>query len=119
MLCDRTGRASSGSGCRLSCLSGHGVTAAGGGQAGIDAMQHASRKGEGFDVIITDLGMPHVDGNQVARTAKAIFPDTPVILLTGWGRRMATDDQAPAHVDFVLSKPVDLDQLRGIFAGLD
>jgi len=99
-------------------LSGHGVTAAGGGQAGIDAMQAASGKGEGFDVIITDLGMPHVDGNQVARTAKAIFPQTPVILLTGWGRRMATDEEAPADVDFVLSKPVDLDQLREIFAEL-
>jgi hypothetical protein len=31
---------------------------------------------------------------------------------------MATDEEAPADVDFVLSKPVDLDQLREIFAEL-
>jgi FixJ family two-component response regulator len=63
--------------------------------------------------------MPYVDGNQVALAAKELFPDTPVVLLTGWGRRMATGGEAPAHVDFVLPKPLDLNQLRDVFAQLD
>jgi PAS domain S-box-containing protein len=99
-------------------LKGHAVAAADGGKAGLDALRAAHDAGEPFDVVITDLGMPYVDGNQVALTAKELFPDTPVILLTGWGRRMATGDEAPAHVDFVLPKPLELDALRGIFAGL-
>jgi CheY-like chemotaxis protein len=99
-------------------LKGHAITAADGGKAGIDALHAAHQAGEPFDVVITDLGMPFVDGNQVALTAKELFPETPVILLTGWGRRMATGDKAPAHVDFVLPKPLELDALRDIFAGL-
>ncbi|MDB5709768.1 MAG: hybrid sensor histidine kinase/response regulator [Sphingomonas bacterium] len=99
-------------------LNGHAITAADGGKAGIDALHAAHQAGDPFDVVITDLGMPFVDGNQVALTAKELFPETPVILLTGWGRRMATGDKAPAHVDFVLPKPLELDALRDIFAGL-
>jgi CheY-like chemotaxis protein len=99
-------------------LKGHTITAADGGQAGIDALRAAHDAGEPFDVVVTDLGMPYVDGNQVALAAKELFPETPVILLTGWGRRMATGDKAPAHVDFVLPKPLELDALRDIFAGL-
>jgi signal transduction histidine kinase len=100
-------------------VSGHNITTADGGQAGIDALRAAHAAGEPFDVVITDLGMPYVDGNQVALAAKDIFPSTPVILLTGWGRRMATGTEAPPHVDFVLSKPLDLIELRDIFAQLD
>ena len=99
-------------------LYGHAVTEADGGQAGIDALRNALKAGERFDVIVTDLGMPYVGGNQVALAAKALFPDTPVVLLTGWGQRMATGDQNPAHVDYVLSKPADLDALRDVFAQL-
>jgi DNA-binding NarL/FixJ family response regulator len=59
--------------------------------------------------------MPYVDGNKVARAAKDLFPSTAVVQLTGWGRRMTTDDQPAAHIDFVLPKPLDLDDLRDIF----
>jgi signal transduction histidine kinase len=100
-------------------LFGHTITAADGGQAGIDALHAALDAGERFDAIITDLGMPYIDGNQVALAAKALFPDTPVVLLTGWGRRMATGDETLAHVDFVLPKPLDLHELRDVFAQLD
>lgn len=66
-------------------------------------------------MIITDLGMPYVGGNQVALAAKELFPDTPVVLLTGWGQRMSTGEQNPAHVDYVLSKPADLKELHDVF----
>jgi PAS domain S-box-containing protein len=98
---------------------GHAIITADGGQAGIDQLRAAREAGEPFDAVITDLGMPYADGNQVARAAKEIFPATPIVLLTGWGRTMATGDEAPAFVDFVLPKPLDLNALRDILAGLD
>ena len=45
---------------------GHEVTAANGGQAGIDAFVESHAAGKPFPVVITDLGMPHVDGRKVA-----------------------------------------------------
>jgi signal transduction histidine kinase/ActR/RegA family two-component response regulator len=91
---------------------GHTVTAADGGQAGIDIFATARERSEPFDVVITDLGMPHVDGRRVAAAIKAAAPTTPVVLLTGWGQRLVEDGDIPAHVDHVLNKPPKLRDLR-------
>jgi len=91
---------------------GHNVAAADGGQAGVDAFAESQQRGERFDVVITDLGMPHVDGRRVAAAIKALSPTTPVILLTGWGQRLVDDGDIPAHVDHVLNKPPKLRDLR-------
>ena len=91
---------------------GHTVTIANGGEAGIAVFREAWRAGRRFAAVITDLGMPHTDGRKVAAAIKAESPETPVILLTGWGQRLIDDDDAPAHVDRVLSKPPRLRDLR-------
>lgn len=97
---------------------GHLISATHGGQAGIDAFAAAHQGGELFDVVVTDLGMPHVDGRKVASAVKAISSTTPVILLTGWGQRLIAANDTPAHVDKVLSKPPRLAELRATFVEL-
>ena len=69
-----------------------------------------------FAVVITDLGMPYVDGRQVASAVKQASPSTPVIMLTGWGQRMADESDIPANVDRVLSKPPKLRELSAALA---
>lgn len=91
---------------------GHVTVAAGGGQAGIDAFRSALGTADAFALVITDLGMPRVDGRKVASTVKSLSPRTPVILLTGWGQRMLADSDIPPHVDRLLSKPPRLQELR-------
>ncbi|HEY0302597.1 MAG TPA: response regulator [Rhizomicrobium sp.] len=93
-------------------LDGHTVETAGGGKDGIEAFRAADRRGAPFDIVITDLGMPDVNGNDVARAVKAQSPATPVIMLTGWGRRFDTEKGAPAEVDRVLGKPPEIEDLR-------
>ena len=90
---------------------GHTVKLADGGQSGLEAFRAACRCGEPFDVVITDLGMPHVDGRTVARTVKEEAPETPVILLTGWGKRLLAENEIPPHVDLILSKPPTIESL--------
>jgi PAS domain S-box-containing protein len=90
----------------------HAVTTADGGQAGIDAFRQARREGAPFDAVITDLGMPTVDGRRVASAIKAESPGTPLIMLTGWGQRMLEDRDMPSYVDRVLAKPPRLTDLR-------
>ena len=91
---------------------GHVITTANGGQAGIDAFTTAQQSPETFSVVITDLGMPYVDGRKVASAIKNVSSSTPVILLTGWGQRLMAEDDVPTHVDKVLSKPPKLQHLR-------
>jgi PAS domain S-box-containing protein len=90
----------------------HTVFATNGGQAGIDAFKNAQDHSKQFDVVITDLGMPYVDGRKVAGAVKSISPSTPVILLTGWGKRMLEEDDIPPNVDCVLGKPPKMPELR-------
>lgn len=93
-------------------MDGHAVVAADGGQAGIDAFRAAFESETPFSVVITDLGMPYIDGRKVAQAIKHISPSTPVIMLTGWGQRLVADGDCPPHVDRVLSKPPKLGELR-------
>ena len=95
---------------------GHGVTTMDGGQAGIDAFLAARAQGNPFAVVITDLGMPYVDGRTVSSAVKAAAPGTTVLLLTGWGQRLVADGDIPPHVDRVLSKPPKLRELREALA---
>jgi signal transduction histidine kinase/CheY-like chemotaxis protein len=97
---------------------GHVVVTAGGGQEGINLFQAAARDCEPFAVVITDLGMPYVDGRKVASAVKSVSPTTPVILLTGWGKRLVEEGDLPPDVDRVLSKPPKLRELRTALADL-
>ena len=91
---------------------GHLVSAADSGQSGIDLFRAAAQRGESFAAVITDLGMPYMDGRRVAAAIKAAAPTTPVILLTGWGQRLVNEGDLSPHVDRVLSKPPKLRELR-------
>ena len=95
---------------------GHGVTTADGGQAGIDAFVAAQARGNPFPVVITDLGMPYVDGRKVSTAVKTAAPGTNVLMLTGWGQRLVAEGDIPPHVDRVLSKPPKLRELREALA---
>jgi signal transduction histidine kinase/ActR/RegA family two-component response regulator len=97
---------------------GHVISVAHGGQAGIDAYTTSHQRAEHFDIVVTDLGMPQVDGRKVAAAIKEISPAMPIILLTGWGQRLIAANDTPAHIDKVLSKPPRLADLRAAFVEL-
>lgn len=61
-----------------------------------------------FDVVITDRVMPEMNGDQLATAIKAIDPQEPVILLTGF----AENSGRPSDADFFLNKPASLSMLR-------
>lgn len=99
-------------------IDGHEVCAAEGGQAGVDTFAQAVQGGHPHDLVITDLGMPIVDGHAVARAVKESAPHTPVVMLTGWGRGADGGADRSVHVDQFLSKPPRLAELRQALAAL-
>ncbi len=94
---------------------GHEVLATDDPRRGIDAFL-ADQASRPFQVVITDLGMPHLDGRAVARAIKRVSANTPVILLTGWGRRLDAEAQPAADIDHVLGKPPRVRELRAVLA---
>ena len=65
-----------------------------------------------FDLVLTDLTMPGMDGWMFARLIKKKSPDIPVGLMTGWGREEITSKMKGSSVDFVMFKPFALDELQ-------
>lgn len=98
---------------------GHVVTSADGGQKGIDEFVAAKRRGALFSLVITDLGMPYVDGMKVAAAIKKEMPTMPVVLLTGWGQRLLAEAERPPNIDRILSKPPRIHELRTLFAEIE
>jgi signal transduction histidine kinase len=97
-------------------IEGHQVATAMGGQEAVNLFEAGSDRRDSFDVVITDLGMPHVDGTRVAAAVKTGSPATRVILLTGWGQKLMAEGNVPPHVDYVISKPPKLRDLRNALA---
>ncbi len=88
---------------------GHQVSAVDGGPAAL-ALARRSR----FDVVVTDVGMPGMNGLEVAERLRTLAPAVPVILLSGWD--LDAEAIPPSNVARVLSKPVTLGSLNAALA---
>lgn len=86
---------------------GHTVTAAAGGPDGLAKLE----SGQAVDLVLTDLGMPEMNGWQVAKAVKARWPGVRVGVITGWGESPAASPAERESVDFVLAKPFSAEAL--------
>lgn len=91
---------------------GHEVTTAASGEDALKVFDPGRH-----EVVITDLGMPHVTGWEVAERVKSRSSDTAVFLLTGWGEGVAAGD-ASRFVDRVIAKPISADLLLAHLSGV-
>ena len=96
-------------------MDSHEVVVVENGEKGIEAVQETMQGKKEFDVVITDLGMPDMDGWEVAEKIKELTPDTPVLLLSGWGNLMDDKEEKPQDVDAILGKPPKIGELRQTF----
>ena len=88
--------------------SGHQVYIAPDGEQGYKAFLRKD-----FDLVVTDLQMPRVDGLELIQSLQQLFPDTPIIALSGKGPGFLA--QAKVEGAFAaLSKPIDRDELLSV-----
>ena len=64
-----------------------------------------------YDLVITDLVMPEMNGLEVLRSVKAASPDTGVFILTGYGDMNSAIDALRLGADDYLIKPCNPDEL--------
>lgn len=91
---------------------GHDVHVADGGVAAVALIE----AGEEFDLVLTDLKMPEVDGMGVLDTVKGSFPDTQVLMMTAYASaETAIEAMKRGAYDYV-QKPFNVDEIAVVVA---
>lgn len=88
---------------RLLRLKGHRITEATSAQEALSLLDNHT-----FDLIVTDQGMPEMNGRQLAAAIRPRFPDLPILLLTG----DTNTGQPDATITAILNKPIPLADLE-------
>lgn len=88
-------------------LGGHRVEVAYDGEAGLEAAERFAP-----EVVLLDIGLPRLDGYEVARRLRAERDGLLIVAVTGYGQESARRKSAEAGFDHHLLKPVDLAALR-------
>ena len=86
---------------------GYRVVEAADGRSGMRYLQ----EGDPIDLVLTDLGMPEMNGWEVARITKEKVPHLPVVLITGW--RLSLDEKKikESGIDGVIGKPFQVSDI--------
>lgn len=72
-----------------------------------------------YDVVITDIGMPGMNGFELAHRVSELTSGTmPVLALTGWGQTISQAEQAQCEIHRVLPKPISIRELGKALAEL-
>ena len=90
---------------------GHEVHEASDGAAGVEEARRLRP-----DTALIDIGLPGMDGYEVARRIRADIPGTRLVALTGYGQPEDRERALAAGFDVHLVKPVDPDQLQRLLA---
>lgn len=86
------------------------VTVATSGAAAIERLRNAH-----VDILMTDLGMPDMDGRQVVQFARNQFPHLFVAVISGWSKLDVSQQFSPRHSpDIVLQKPPSMAELHDV-----
>ncbi|MBI5544588.1 MAG: sigma-54-dependent Fis family transcriptional regulator [Deltaproteobacteria bacterium] len=88
-------------------LDGHTVARVGSGKEALARLVEST-----FDVVVTDLRMPDVDGLAVLRSARACAPAPDVVLMTAFGTTASAVEAMKAGAADYVVKPFSMDELR-------
>lgn len=94
---------------RALSASGYAVETAGDGMEGLEKIEAASG---GYDLVLSDIRMPAMDGIEMARAAVRAFPQLRLLLMTGYAEQRERSAELDGTVTGVVDKPFTLSELR-------
>ena len=94
---------------RAITLDGHEAIAA---QDGAEALEILVREEGGFDLLLTDIQMPVMDGIALALSAARDFPQMTILLMTGFAEQRERASNLEAIVHDVITKPFSVADIR-------
>ncbi|MDD5087843.1 MAG: PAS domain S-box protein [bacterium] len=80
----------------------------------VEALEVFKANPDRFDMVITDLTMPHITGLQLTEEIRALQPDLPVILITGFSNQMDEQTIQSLQINASLLKPLSPSELARI-----
>jgi two-component system, cell cycle response regulator CpdR len=86
---------------------GHTVVAVEDGAAALEQLRHTA-----FDLVLTDIVMPVMDGIALALAAADVAPKTPILMMSGYAQERQRAHNLDSLISDVLSKPFTLGELR-------
>ena len=95
---------------RALAMDGHEVKTA---RDGAEALEALAREPGRFDLLLTDVRMPIMDGIALALAAARDFPDLTILLMTGYADQRERAQGLEAIVHDVIAKPFSVATLRG------
>jgi CheY-like chemotaxis protein len=88
-------------------LDGHETHEAGDGAEGLEKLSQGP-----FDLLLSDIRMPVMDGIELAHQASAQFPDLKILLMTGYAEQRERADDLSTKIVDVVQKPFALPDIR-------
>lgn len=85
---------------------GHKVSSVADGQQALDTLAK-----EKFDVLVTDIVMPNVDGIALALKAVRLFPDLRIVMISGYAQERMRAHNLDALVHRIIAKPFSLEEI--------
>ncbi len=79
---------------------------------GSDALEHIQDTSQAYDLLISDVDMPGLDGIGLVERALVVRPDLKVILMSGFAGGLDRAEHLKEKTGGILSKPFTLDQIR-------
>lgn len=89
---------------------GHDLTATENGMVALDALTRPDQK---FDLLLTDVKMPAMDGIALALAAGRDHPEMVIMLMTGYADQRERAHELDALVHDVITKPFSVEQIKG------
>src|SRR5882762_7675607 len=98
---------------RAIAMDGHETVTA---EDGAEALEILSRENGAFDLLLSDIKMPIMDGIALALTAARDFPDVTILLMTGFADQRERASGLDAIVHDVVTKPFSVADIRAAVA---
>jgi DNA-binding NtrC family response regulator len=92
---------------------GHDVTLADGGKQALSILQQSD-----FDLVLSDLNMPGMDGTALLKAVKSTYPGLPVVIITGYGTFHTEKRVMKEGADGYISKPCTLAKIERTLASI-
>jgi CheY-like chemotaxis protein len=98
--------------------SGYDAAESGDALEALKSIEHNAREGRPFDVVVTDMVLPDIDGIKLLSIIKSRYPDLKVVVISGYGNEETPHEVEQSRGDGFMAKPFETEELTSMLNDL-